>query len=373
MRAYLCRLALIGLSLAWTSAVVARPGPAEARAERIRGLAAARAGQWEAARSALERSLTAEPAHPEALYALALCGAQAGEAEWALGHLERALEAGFQDYALLGSDPRLASLRERPAFQELLKRAEARRDRFDAELEGGARESYAGTSFRVERHRAPRLVLVTDAEETMAASLVEALRGWEAGHRAALFADGLRHAIVVHAPKPTSTDGGPLAALFSPAARTLHVNLAAPPGLLLAEWTRALHFDDQAAHGQIHPPWLAAGLPALYERARLTGEGLVALDDGRLPELAQRIGTPEWTGLPQLLAAPAAAMRRPAVAQARALLLWLQEAGRLRPFYRALVERYEEEATGRLALEAVCERPLAEVEEAWTAWLRARP
>jgi hypothetical protein len=338
--------------------------------ERRRGFEAARAGRWAEGRAALERSLAQEPGHAEALFALAVCQGQAGAPEAALSSLRRALGAGFQDYAALRCDPRLAPLRELAGFDGLLAEADARREAFDAGLFATLCESYAGTEFRVSRARAPRLALVTDLDEVVADRLVAALAAAEVSHRAGLFPNGLRHAIVLHAPRGARSAAS---ALFSPATRTLQFQAAAPAGALLREFARALHFDDQAAHGQTHAPWLAAGIPALYEQAATPPDGARGLRDWRLGPLRASLAKPVFIPLSRLLKLDAREIDSQAVAEARYLLYWLQETDRLRAFYQAYLEGWEGDRTGAAALKAATGQPLAALEPAWIAFVQGKP
>ncbi|MEC9374614.1 MAG: PDZ domain-containing protein, partial [Planctomycetota bacterium] len=60
-------------------------------------------------------------------------------------------------------------------------------------------------------------------------------------------------------------------------------------------------------------------------------------------------------------------------AQARSIMLFLHEAGRLGEWYEAYVEGFEEDESGRRAIEAVFESPLREVERRYRLWLRELP
>ncbi len=347
------------------------PTPAEsAVAARARGLDAVRAGRWHEARAALQVALCSDPQQPELLYAIAVCCVQLGEGAAALEHLNAAAEAGFQDYHLLKSDSRLAALRVLPGFTALVKSSEKRHEAFAADLEAGVRESYRETPFRVRRVAAPRVVLVSDLDDRMAGNLVSVLAGQEAGHRLVLFPNGLRHAIVVHEPRPQANGGNPLPGLFSPAARTLQVSVSAPTGGLLREFARALHFDDQAARGQVHAAWLRAGIATLYENSTIAATGIRGLKDWRLGSLKSAAARAGGLPLLSLLTVKAAAAGPDTAAEARYLLYWLQETRRLRSFYSSYVERFDEDPTGRLALESVTGKPLAAVEKEWLSYLR---
>lgn len=348
---------------------VAQGAKEAARAARREGLEATRTRRWGEGRTALERSLKQEPGQPEALFALAVCQAQLGEGAAALAVLRGALAAGFQDFEALRSDPRLATVRATDSFVALLKEAEARAEAFDAALEASCRETHAGSAFRVRRVAPPRLVLVTDLDAPIVDRLVAALSAAEASHRAALFPNGLRHAVVLYAP---AAGGSAAGGLFSPASRTLQFNPSAPVGTLLREFARALHFDDQAAHGQMHAPWLTAGLAALYERAATPPDGARGLRDWRFAPLRDSLSKPAFVPLPRLLALEPGQIDSQAVAEARYVLLWLQETGRLPAFYRAYLESWEDDPAGKTALEQATGSPLAAAEATWVEFLTGK-
>jgi hypothetical protein len=344
--------------------------PAPARASRRAGLRALAEGRWREAQASLESSLKAEPNQPEALYGLALACAAGGEAQDGLRWLSQALDAGFQDYHAVDTDPRLAPLRSLPAFPLLTKANAARQEAFDAQLEAGVRESYRDTPYRVQRFTSPRIILVSDLDERLAGQVAQALGAQEERHRQGLFPNGLRHAIVVQAPKPGTGAAGRLPGIFSPASRTLHVNVAVPAGSMLREFARALHYDDQAATGQVHAAWLREGIAALYEQATAGTGTIRGVPDWRLSLLKENLGKPSFIPLARLFTFKPSEMSPQATTEARYLLYWLQETGRLVPFYRSYVENYDDDSTGRLSLESLLSRPLAAVEKEWVAYLK---
>lgn len=64
--------------------------------------------------------------HPEALYRLAAIDVALGERTLALQHLERAFNAGFDDYRSLQLDPRMDLIRHDEAYRQILERMIAR-------------------------------------------------------------------------------------------------------------------------------------------------------------------------------------------------------------------------------------------------------
>ena len=165
-------------------------------------------------------------------------------------------------------------------------------------------------------------MVVTDLGDQEAEQLASALAAVEARQRAGLFPNGLRHAIVVHAAKPAGEGGRRLPGLFSPASRTLDVNVMVPFGTTVREFVRALHYDDQAAEGQVHAAWVRAGIAALYERTDSGTGAPHAVLDWRLDPKAGHLRYRRWVrnsaGDPQqktLIALPKACVPRRPVRQ----------------------------------------------------------
>ncbi len=121
---------------------------------------------------------------------------------------------------------------------------------------------------------------------------------------------------------------------YRPQLRTIVVNTAAGAGPLRHELTHALMaFDFPAA-----PDWLAEGLAALYEDCRRDSSGrLLGETNWRLPVLQDAIRRRHLPSLGQLMAGETrAADERLWYSHARYYCLFLQDRGRLGPFYREL-------------------------------------
>src|SRR6266513_5341490 len=76
--------------------------------------------KWTQAEQVLEEALSLDPADPVNLYNLACVRARQNRRDMAMDSLERAAEAGFTDFVLLGRDPDLNSLRDLPRFKKLV-------------------------------------------------------------------------------------------------------------------------------------------------------------------------------------------------------------------------------------------------------------
>ena len=101
-----------------------RPALNEASNElQLRAVVLARAGQLAAGLQLCQEAEKIAPFSSVAQYNLACLYAKNNESEEALKRLKIAIQLGFRDVNLVTSDPDLASLRELPEFEELLKEA----------------------------------------------------------------------------------------------------------------------------------------------------------------------------------------------------------------------------------------------------------
>jgi len=144
---------------------------------------------------------------------------------------------------------------------------------------------------------------------------------------------------------------------------------------LLHEFTHALHHADMIAARQVHPIWLAEGLATLFEASKITPSGLVPQLDIRLPTIQKAIRDKKAFSLHELLSMG----RKPfmkdasvAYPQARYVMYYLYERGRLDDFYRRYKHTFVHDPHGIAAFEAATGNKLAIIERAWSKWVLAQ-
>ncbi|MGE5612233.1 MAG: S1C family serine protease, partial [Bacillota bacterium] len=143
------------------------------------------------------------------------------------------------------------------------------------------------------------------------------------------------------------------------------------------EFTHALHNADLDPLGQEHVPWLSEGLATLFEPAQFEGDKLVPADSFRLTMIQAAAKRNRLIPLKRLLEMDQKAFTTNAVVsltygQSGSLLLYLHEQGLLRKFYDAYKVRFDADKTGRLALEHVTGKNLADLENDWKTWMLRR-
>jgi hypothetical protein len=118
------------------------------------------------------------------------------------------------------------------------------------------------------------------------------------------------------------------------------------------------------------PAWFNEGLASLYERPTEKKGHIWGLPNWRLPNLKKQINERTLPDLATLLGTSRDEFYNAefdAYAYARYLLLYLQEQGKLTPFYQRFVAD-KKDPTGRAALEAVLGETLETFEPRWRKW-----
>lgn len=217
-----------------------------------------------------------------------------------------------------------------------------------------------------------RLIFVSALDDKHLRRTVGMLAGYADALRKELFNRRAQWNITIVL--PTADDYKPLApradasGFYRPADHTL---ISVDRGrVLLHEFTHALHHADAAP--QMHPIWIAEGLAALYENCNFGPTSIDAQVDWRLPLLQEAIRTKKAIPLHRLLKMdrkPFLARADLCYAQARYLMLYLQQRNLLRQWYQAYKAGYEDDATGRKAIESQLKKNLFAIESDWHKWV----
>ncbi len=175
---------------------------------------------------------------------------------------------------------------------------------------------------------------------------------------------------------PTADDYAPLApaedvrGFYEPAERTL---ISVDRGrVLIHEFTHALHHAEMAAARQRHAPWVCEGIATLFEHCEIADGELAPLVGRRLIALRHTIRRDELIPLAELVTLTGEQFTdegRRTYPEARYLLLYLHEQGKLAEWYTAYKDGFEDDPTGRRALQAVLKKPLGQIEDDWLEWI----
>jgi hypothetical protein len=157
---------------------------------------------------------------------------------------------------------------------------------------------------------------------------------------------------------------------YSSAHRALIMNIATGGGTLVHEIVHPF----VGANCDNCPAWINEGLGSLFEQCRERDGHIEGMVNWRLDGLQQAIRADRTVALAELVATTDAgfygARSGLHYAMARYLLLWLQERGTLRSFWRDHVAMREADPTGRAALlKALGVDDLAAFQAEWEAWV----
>jgi hypothetical protein len=148
------------------------------------------------------------------------------------------------------------------------------------------------------------------------------------------------------------------------------MNVSTGTGTLVHELTHALIRPDFPEV----PDWFNEGLGSLFEQCTLENGDIRGLENWRLPALQRVIKQDKLRPLDALLKDDDFYSERlsgPNYAQARYLLMYLQQEGKLTNYYKKFRANHADDPTGLKTLEAaIAPLSLDAFEEQWRAWVR---
>ncbi|MFM9959072.1 MAG: TPR end-of-group domain-containing protein [Phycisphaerales bacterium] len=366
-----------------------------ARQLREQAQAAAGSGDFRAAAAAWRSLIELNPSNPFHRYNLACVLARAGDTAAAEAALEDAFAHGFIDLFHMQRDPDLIAIRNTRTFTLLIKGwGELLEARGLADLESLKRRFTPGTPPTAYTFLSDPVLRLHYASAFRPASFDDAraqvarVTAWA---RRELFpeppADDLKARPDAWVSVVLPTPGDFFRLVFSDGVggyydrdRRRLVTQDLGPGLR-HEFLHVLHWRYAERLGQRHPLWIMEGLACLLEDVEMPGEpssGEFVLKPSWRTNIARRLA--KLGGLMPLeryLALPddkfMSDRPRAQYAQARALCMFLHEQGLLTKWFGAYVKGYDEDATGRAALEEVFDLPLPRIEQRFRAWAAKLP
>ena len=172
----------------------------------------------------------------------------------------------------------------------------------------------------------------------------------------------------LHARKDYPDGGSPYYGYYSPAGRTMVMNINTGTGTLVHELTHALIVYDFPNV----PTWFNEGLASLHEQCNVEEGGIKGLPNWRLPGLQTAISGGKLRPLAELVTkrdfyGPVQGIN---YAQARYFVMYMQHKGLLREFYRYFRDHADGDAADVSAIEHVFGLKIAEIEPAFIAWVK---
>ncbi len=171
----------------------------------------------------------------------------------------------------------------------------------------------------------------------------------------------------LHARKDYPSGGAPYYGYYTPARRTMVMNINTGGGTLVHELTHALIVYDFP-----NPPtWFNEGLASLHEQCQVAEAGITGLPNWRLPALQGAIKAKTLRPLAELVTrrdfyGPLQGIN---YAQARYFVMYMQHKGLLVKFYRYFREHAKGDDADVRAVEHIFGRKISDIEPAFLAWV----
>ncbi len=384
--------------LLWSAAAASAQPASPSDFQKIDQQAAAayNAGDYAKYSEFMRQEIKLQPHNFVPRYNLACGLALQNKPDDAMNALVDAIEHGFVDRRGLLSDPSLRPLRTRDDFKALLSNWPKVLERHRDAVVAAAREQFKSgySEARDDRLRLTYLSAFDEKGFSQAREEVSRLADWA---QLNVFPD-------LFNPELTPTDPWVLVILpsrkdfmawavanFGPAAlsttsaiggsyshdqkRLVTQDLGSG---LRHEFFHVLHWRDNARHGQTHSIWVQEGLCSLVEDYNVSADGTLTPTVSWRTNISKRL---EKAGLllpiekfcslsrTQFMAARPLAM----YAQARTLFLFLYQQGRLKEWYAAYNDTFDQDPTGMEAWKRTFPISLADLNRDYRAWVRDLP
>ncbi len=336
-------------------------------------------GDWARAADLIERYLARTPNDAVMLYNGACAYARLGQRDKAATYLMRAVDAGLRDLDEIANEPDLEGIRDHPTFVALLQRVQWKASRDATAALAQWRAVYGEDRYRYEKDQERHLAYATALDPVSHSQMRRMLeRQADHLHRTLLGAWPSPY-VLIAVPTPHDSrrlfDADEIGGIYEHSKRQLIARDIG--GSLRHEFFHALHYAHMEQLKQKHPLWVQEGLASLYEDYIFTDdEQVVFLSNERhnIVKALAAVGrlTP-WRDLLALSEEQFMARASQLYPQTRSIFEFLADRGRLRSWYRALIEHFDVDPTGATAFETCFGMPLADVERSWRRWLLTRP
>lgn len=381
-------LALLTLSSLSALCLGVEPKPSELES---RGIEAMHAGEYQQAEEVFRQLIELRPQSFVGHYNLAAAHSMQGEIKESVASISNALALGFSDRLQLERDPDLASLRESAFYGQLMSQwgalIETRRTSDLMLLRGLIKKD-----LQARTDEPNRLELLSAHDETATDQAHDELLMIADWAQDQLF-DGLKTFdlhdspwVVVVLPDRTGflswavTTFGPsvqgsissVGGAYEHQQRRL---VAQDLGATLRhEFIHVLHWRDMNRLGQAHAAWVQEGLASLIEDYDMHAGKPVPVPSWRTNIVKRMLDANRLPSIEQLtqIEMNAFTAKRPLAqyAQARAVMLWLDQTGRLEAFYTHYTENIGADPSGYKSVLAATRTEPDELEAQYRDWVR---
>jgi tetratricopeptide (TPR) repeat protein len=360
-----------------TTETVGKESEAKSRRMHEQAIAFLRDKRYDESVAAYEKILQINPDDMIALYNIACAYSLMGDKEKALQYLARSIDAGYMDFGHMERDTDLDSIRQEQQYKEIMSaKDELMKTGARKHLEGLKKQFGEGYIFDVDEAR--RLAFAVFGSRETLNSMKADLDSYADAQWDNLFANRPSYYITIVCPSvadfrkmvPNPSVGG----FYNDAEKMLVCGGIGGKtgGVLRHEFTHALHEADMTARGQSHPIWVVEGLATCFESSELKEGKVYPVRNQRVAVLKNYLSRDRVIPLASIMKYSHQRFMSNAglcYAEARYIMYYFSECGKLRDWYEAFCASFEREHYGILATEKVFGKKIAEVEKDWKEWV----
>lgn len=382
----LCTLVLLSVVLSsivtagWGQPAAAQSADTSARSLERQIYESFERQRYRTALELIDEYLERWPNRPNMQYNKACAHALIGERDSAAEALRGAIEAGFTSFDHMQRDPDLDSIRDHPTYLAIMDAVRAAQRSDAHRVIGRWRNRFGDDEYTYETDEAHRLCFAT-ALDTVAHAEMRTMLQRQADHLSATLFDGMPdYYVLVAVPTPEHVDellkgDTSVGGLYDHNQRVLVTRNIG--GSLRHEYFHVMHYGHMDRLGQDHPLWIQEGMASLYEDYDLRSDGTIRY----LPNerhnvtlgLARGGGLMPWDRILQIDNERFMRHATKLYPQVRSMFEFFAARGKLQQWYHEYVRSYDDDPTGRVALEKVFREPLDDVERQWRRWVHDRP
>lgn len=332
-------------------------------------------GNNAAASKLIKQHLEQYPNDQIMLYNAACTACQLGEPEEGSKFLIKAVKAGFNDFAHMRRDSDLKPLRDHPIYKAIL----AARDAADNLLAQRSidwwHKTFGEDTYRQDKDAKLRLNFLSnlddDAFEQMR-SMLEAEADYLSG---TLFDNAVCQYVLVAYPKPEHVNQllprQITAGIYRHRRRELITTDT--DSSLRHEFAHRMHHAHMDFLGQEHPLWIQEGIATLFEDYEINADGSIYFVPNERDKYAMKL---EQAGRLLSLSEVIDFSRKDLTNQAiiaypqlRSIFRFLAEHKLLNKWYDKYITDFDDDPTGKEALQFVFDNPLDQIQAIWKKWL----
>ncbi len=325
-----------------------------------------------------------------ALYNIACAYALLKDKKKAFEYLVNAVNAGFIDYVHIKNDDDLKILQSSTKFIKLIKDLAKRYDITGKALNKPLEELFPG--YLIHRDEANKLIFLTNVgsndekRKKILEFIAEQLMSYAKAQRESLFDRKPSSYIKILLPNDkdftvyrkqagySEIVGG----WYNPGTQLLISKTLGHT--LIHEFTHALHYADTWSRGIWHKIWFSEGVATCFENSMLpegNRKNIVPIHNWRMDLAIKQMETDnkyyvhwrEFFNMPRNKFLGTQNIQYH-YAQARYIVYWLNELGKLKEFYDSYNSTYKKDKTGIKAFEKVFGQNLSKIEEQWKTWMK---